>query len=260
MESKNSSYITFRDPRDCILIKSGRRYQRVSFKTHPGLSHEALKASIARVVGEIPDNLTWDAESGEGAFCLLREHVDAGNYYLPHVSCPSPKPYQSEQLYNGAVLKIVNGDLFAQDTVCLVNPWNFNLIPHWILLPGGVSGKMKQIAGIEPFRQVRRKGLMWPGTAVVTEGGKLNRPVIHVSGLNFLWRSSPAIVSRSTQAALRLAEQNGFTSIALPLIGAGTGGLTQSQSLDSMASAVLISPYRGEVRIIIWNEKKEQSL
>lgn len=157
-------------------------------------------------------------------------------------------------------MNIVSGDLFTQDTACIVNPWNMNFIPHWLLLPGGVSGQLKKKAGSAPFREVSRHGLLWPGRAVLTGGGRLNKPIIHVAGLNALWGSSPAIVSRCTTAALNVADQQKFASVALPLIGAGTGGLTPAKSLSAMTAAVQMSPYRGEVRIVLWSESKEAYL
>ncbi|AVF38233.1 macro domain-containing protein [Rahnella sikkimica] len=157
-------------------------------------------------------------------------------------------------------MNIVSGDLLSQDTTCIVNPWNMNFIPHWLLLPGGVSGQLKKKAGPAPFREVTHHGLLWPGRAVLTGGGLLNKPIIHVAGLNALWRSSLVIVSRCTIAALNLAEQEGFASVALPLIGAGTGGLTPAKSLSAMKSAVGMSQYRGEVRIVLWSESKEVCL
>lgn len=149
-------------------------------------------------------------------------------------------------------MKIVSGDLLSQDTACIVNPWNMNFIPHWLLLPGGVSGQLRKKAGPAPFRELVRHGLLWPGSAVLTGGGLLNKPIIHVAGLNALWRSSATIVSRCTVAALNLAEQEGFASVSLPLIGAGTGGLAPEKSLSAMKSSAMMSQYRGEVRIVLW--------
>lgn len=162
--------------------------------------------------------------------------------------------------HKGDLMNVIPGDLLSQDTACIVNPWNMNFIPHWLLLPGGVSGQLKKKAGPVPFREVSRHGVLWPGRAVLTGGGRLNKPIIHVAGLNALWRSSPAIVSRCTIAALHLAEEQGFASVALPLIGAGTGGLTPAKSLSAMTAAVQMSPYRGEVRIVLWSESKEAYL
>lgn len=157
-------------------------------------------------------------------------------------------------------MNVITGDLLSHEAACIVNPWNMNFIPHWLLLPGGVSGQLKKKAGSAPFKEVGRLGLLWPGRAVLTGGGHLNKPIIHVAGLNALWRSSPAIVSRCTAAALNVAELQGFDSIALPLIGSGNGGLTPLQSLTAMKSAARGSLFRGEINIVIWSENKAASL
>ena len=153
-------------------------------------------------------------------------------------------------------MKIITGDLLTQDVACIVNPWNVNIIPRWLFLPAGVSGQLKKKAGPEPFRELARLGWLRPGSAVLTGGGLLNKPVIHVAGLNLLWRSSESLVFRCTRSALTLAGEKGLRSVALPLIGAGTGGLSQAQSRLAIETAVNMSRYRGEVRRIIRPESQ----
>lgn len=43
-------------------------------------------------------------------------------------------------------LRIVEGDLLDQDAEVIVNAWNRNVIPWWLLLPQGVSGAMQDEA------------------------------------------------------------------------------------------------------------------
>ncbi|WP_210454567.1 macro domain-containing protein [Pantoea ananatis] len=135
-------------------------------------------------------------------------------------------------------MKIITGDLLTQDVACIVNPWNVNIIPRWLFLPAGVSGQLKKKAGSEPFRELARFGWLSPGCAVLTGGGLLKKPVIHVAGLNLLWRSSESLVFRCTRSALTLAGEKGLDSVALPLIGAGTGGLSEAQSRLAIETAV----------------------
>ena len=122
-------------------------------------------------------------------------------------------------------LQLVTGDLLDQDVDVIVNAWNRNVIPWWLLLPQGVSGAIKRRAGVEPFREVGRLGAIPLGGAVETGAGKLPfKAIIHVAGINLLWRSSEWSVRESVRNALVLARQRGYRSIALPLIGAGSGG------------------------------------
>ena len=54
-------------------------------------------------------------------------------------------------------LEIVEGDLLKQSVEVIVNSWNKNFIPWWLLLPQGVSGQIKKEGGFEPFKEVRKK-------------------------------------------------------------------------------------------------------
>lgn len=122
-------------------------------------------------------------------------------------------------------LRLVEGDLLDQDVEVIVNAWNRNLIPWWLLIPQGVSWAIKRRAGREPFREVRRKGLIPLGGAVATGAGDLPfKAIIHVAGINLLWRSSEWSVRESVRNAMALAKERGYRSIAFPLIGAGSGG------------------------------------
>lgn len=153
-------------------------------------------------------------------------------------------------------LTVLAGDLFEQETDCLVNAWNMNFIPRWLLWPRGVSGRLKQLAGPEPFRQLAQAGVMRPGTVCLTDGGKLKTPIIHAAVLNMFWRSSESIVHSCTKAALDLTALEGFHSVAFPLLGSGIGGLTKSRSLKAMTRAIEISQYSKtlDIKIIIFRE------
>jgi O-acetyl-ADP-ribose deacetylase (regulator of RNase III) len=122
-------------------------------------------------------------------------------------------------------LRLVEGDLLDQDVEVIVNAWNRNLIPWWLLIPQGVSRAIKRRAGKEPFREVARKGVIPLGGAVETGAGKLPfKAIIHVAGISLLWRSSEWSVRESVRNAMALAKERGYRSIAFPLIGAGSGG------------------------------------
>jgi O-acetyl-ADP-ribose deacetylase (regulator of RNase III) len=149
-------------------------------------------------------------------------------------------------------IQIVTGDLLHQEVEVIVNAWNRNFIPWWLLLPQGVSGAIKRSAGTEPFQSLRAYGTLAPGDAVVTTAGRLNyRAIIHVAALNMLWRSSEAIVRRCVRSALAIAETNGFASVAFPLIGSGIGGLLPSRVREAMVSEASSSLYSGHVVIVV---------
>src|SRR6266478_4848074 len=114
-------------------------------------------------------------------------------------------------------LRVVEGDLLDQDVDVIVNPWNRNIIPWWLLLPQGVSGAIKRRAGTVPFKEVRKHGSIPLGGAVLTSAGRLPfKGIIHVAGINMLWRASERSIRDSAKNAIRLAYEKGFKSLAFP--------------------------------------------
>ncbi len=149
-------------------------------------------------------------------------------------------------------VRVVEGDLLDQPVEAIVNAWNRNTIPWWLLLPQGVSGAIKRRGGTAPFRELRRHGRMALGEAVVTPAGRLPfRGIVHVAGIDDLWRGSEGAARRSVRNAVRAAEAAGFASLALPLIGSGSWGLTPERSeqaileeLQGIASEVAVTLVR----------------
>jgi O-acetyl-ADP-ribose deacetylase (regulator of RNase III) len=157
------------------------------------------------------------------------------------------------RLYNARVaqVRVVDGDLLDQHVDVIVNAWNRNFIPWWLLLPQGVSGAIKRRGGLAPFRELRSFGILAAGAAVVTGAGRLPfRAIIHVAGLNALWRSSEEIVRRCVRNALTVAEDRGFAAVAMPLIGAGTGGLSQSRAEAVIVEEAGNHSYGGSVVLV----------
>lgn len=124
---------------------------------------------------------------------------------------------------------LVTGNLLDQPVDVIVNAWNRNIFPWWLLLPQGVSGAIKRRGGTQPFRELR--GAIPLGGAVMTSAGKLPfKAIIHVAGINMLWRASVYSITQSTLNAVRLAKEHGFASMAFPLIGAGSGGFSADEA------------------------------
>jgi O-acetyl-ADP-ribose deacetylase (regulator of RNase III) len=146
---------------------------------------------------------------------------------------------------------IIDGDLLDQDVDVIVNAWNRNVVPWWLLLPQGVSGAIKKRGGYEPFKALARAGAIPLGGAVLTGAGRLPfKGIIHVAGISLLWVASEKSVRLSVENALKIADAEGFRSIAFPLIGAGTGGQKQQKVMAIMQDAIARSDYGGEVRIV----------
>jgi O-acetyl-ADP-ribose deacetylase (regulator of RNase III) len=135
--------------------------------------------------------------------------------------------------------KIIEGDLLNQEVDVIVNAWNRNIIPWWLLLPQGVSGAIKRKAGFQPFRELGRKGFIPLGGAVITSAGRLPfKAIIHVAGINMLWRASPDSVTKSCRSAMQIINRRNFASVAFPIIGAGSGGFDENAALKLMSDTL----------------------
>jgi O-acetyl-ADP-ribose deacetylase (regulator of RNase III) len=146
---------------------------------------------------------------------------------------------------------LVEGDLLDQDVECIVNAWNRNIIPWWLLLPQGVSGAIKKQAGYQPYRELARAGAIPLGGAVHTGAGRLPfRGIIHVAGINMFWCATEKSICLSVRNAIALASVYGYESVAFPLIGAGTGGRSQERVLELMQQELRQMEYSGSVLIV----------
>ena len=104
-------------------------------------------------------------------------------------------------------LKLIEGELLDQNVEVIVNPWNRNIIPWWLLVPQGVSGAIKRRGGYKPFRELGSIGIIPLGSAVSTSSGKLRyKSIIHVAGLNLCWKSTEKSIRLSTRNALLKAK------------------------------------------------------
>jgi O-acetyl-ADP-ribose deacetylase (regulator of RNase III) len=154
------------------------------------------------------------------------------------------------------MVRVVEGDLLDQPVDAIVNAWNRNIIPWWLLLPQGVSGAIKRRAGTQPFRELARVGPMPLGTAVVTSAGRLPyKGIIHVAGINMLWRASEQSIRDSVAHALARAREHGFHSVAFPIIGAGSGGFDEARALEVMRAALEAGVGELEVTVVRYRRK-----
>ena len=148
-------------------------------------------------------------------------------------------------------LQIVTGDLLDQNVDVIVNAWNRNIIPWWLLIPQGVSGAIKRRGGYAPFIEVARHGAIPLGGAVITGAGRLQfKAIIHVAGISMWCRSSETAIRDSVRNALAIARDRSFASIAFPLIGAGTGAISADRALKIMQETANDCDYAGKVVIV----------
>lgn len=147
--------------------------------------------------------------------------------------------------------QIVNGDLLEQDVDLIVNAWNRNIIPWWLLLPQGVSGAIKRRAGLAPFRELARAGPIPLGAAVLTGPGRLPfRGIIHVAAINMFWRASERSIRRCVQSSLAVASAQGVRSVAMPIFGSGSGGYSAKAAERIIVEELETADFDGSVVIV----------
>ncbi len=157
----------------------------------------------------------------------------------------------------GSASRVVDGDLLDQEVDVIVNAWNRNIIPWWLLIPQGVSGAIKRRGGKQPFREVARHGPIPLGGAVLTSAGNLPfKGVIHVAGIDMLWRASEQSISDSVRSAMAIVEEQAFSSVAFPVIGAGSGGFGEERALELMQGVLARFDSSAMVTLVRFRPKK----
>ncbi len=99
-----------------------------------------------------------------------------------------------------------------------------------------------------------RYGLLGLGEAVLTSAGKLPyKGIIHVAGLHAYWLASEKSIRLSVNNAIQLAIEHGFSSIAIPLIGSGTG----AKKRDWVKQIIFdeAEKYKDKIQIVICDYK-----
>jgi O-acetyl-ADP-ribose deacetylase (regulator of RNase III) len=145
----------------------------------------------------------------------------------------------------------ISGDLLEQDVEVIVNAWNMNVIPWWLLLPQGVSGAIKRVGGTEPFKELAKTGWFRLGEARMTGPGKLPfKAIIHVAGINLLWFATEYSVLISVKNAMKIVNEQGFKSVAFPLIGSGSGNRGRAWSKKLMLHAFSEIESNAEVLLV----------
>jgi O-acetyl-ADP-ribose deacetylase len=129
------------------------------------------------------------------------------------------------------------GDITAAGTQAIVNAANNE---GW--LGSGVAGAIRRAAGDQVEAEAMAQA-PWPvGDAVRTGPGRLGdrgvEAILHAAAMAPGRPASAAAVGSATAAALRLAAAEGLTSVALPALGTGVGGVGLEAAAAAMGAAV----------------------
>jgi len=103
----------------------------------------------------------------------------------------------------------------------------------------GVAGALKRAGGEEIEREAVAKGPIPVGHAVATGAGRLPaRWVIHGAVMGQDRRTNADLVERTTRSVLRVADELGAASLALPAFGTGVGGFPVDECAGIMVGVV----------------------
>ena len=130
-------------------------------------------------------------------------------------------------------LSVVDGDITALEVDAIANAANDAL---W--MGAGVSGAIKRAGGEEIEREAVAKGPIEAGEAVATGARRLPAKwVIHGAVMGQDLRTDANLVRRTTESCLRVADELGARSLALPAFGTGVGGFPLEECAEIMVSA-----------------------
>jgi O-acetyl-ADP-ribose deacetylase len=130
----------------------------------------------------------------------------------------------------GERIEIRQGDITEMDVDAIVNAANNDL-----QLGGGLAGAIRRKGGPRIQAECDEIGAIPVGGAAITSGGNLKaRRIIHAASMQLGGGTSAQSLRTSTAHALRIAAQQGLTSIAFPAVGAGIGGFPMRECAEIM--------------------------
>jgi O-acetyl-ADP-ribose deacetylase (regulator of RNase III) len=150
---------------------------------------------------------------------------------------------------NATALELVEGDITEMDVDAIVNAANEQLAHG-----GGVAGIISRKGGpaiqSESDAWVHTRGRVATGSAAITSGGRLRaKHVIHAVGPVYDGTARSAdLLASAVRAALRMADDHGLKSVALPAISTGIFGYPMEEAARVMLR-VAIGYLKGETEL-----------
>jgi O-acetyl-ADP-ribose deacetylase (regulator of RNase III) len=131
-------------------------------------------------------------------------------------------------------VEVVDGDIAALEVDAIANAANNHL---W--MGSGVAGAIKRAGGEEIEREAVAQGPIEVGDAIATGAGQLPaRWVIHGAVMGQDLRTNAELIRTTTGSCLRVADELGAETLALPAFGTGVGGFPLDECAKIMVDAV----------------------
>lgn len=133
------------------------------------------------------------------------------------------------------LISVIQGSILEVETDAIVNAAN----SHGIM-GGGVAGVIKRAAGQSVEVEARQQAPIVVGEAALTSGGRTKfKSIIHAPTMTEpATRIPPQNVAMATRAALKLADDQAFQSIAIPGMGTGVGGVHHADAAGLMVKEI----------------------
>ena len=92
---------------------------------------------------------------------------------------------------------------------------------------------------------------------MLTSAGRLPfKGIIHVAGINMLWRASEWSIRQSVRNAIGLAQRRASSPSHFPLIGAGSGGFNQERVKTLMLDELAKLEVPMAVKVVVFKRAK----
>lgn len=129
---------------------------------------------------------------------------------------------------------IKQGSLLEAEADAIVNAAN-----SLGLMGGGVAMVIKKAAG-DVVEEAKKLSPVAVGKAVMTTAGNLKfKSIIHAPTMEIPGIRIPLVsVGKATKAALKLADESGFSVVAFPGIGTGIDGVKKETAADAMLEMI----------------------
>jgi len=149
---------------------------------------------------------------------------------------------------------VMEGSLLEAEADAIVNAAN-----SLGLMGNGIAGVIKKAAGDAVEEEAKKLAPIPVGKAVLTTAGNLKfKAIIHAPTMEIPGIRIPLVtVGKATKAALRLADEKGFSVIAFPGMGTGVGGVKKEVAANAMIETIADFNAQNLKKIILSDIDKE---